>query len=701
MSQIGGYTSRSFSETQKFLVLDPSTGTTSLVLGADLVKYITPQLNYVRSETTRLAAEKENYAVGIFVQTAGAESIGDGLASIYLVVEGGEGDFPMLNGNSLLVIQGDDALRGQLASSSPGEGASLVSRENGDTLEEDAQTQDTAINNRVIRVGSVAEGFYQREGADKYQYLAAGWRDGSKVGGGQFEYRTAVSVDDHDGIYTISPSVPPVSAQAGATLKDRIDNYRSGSGEENPGGTGAFVKCKDVLNQVWIEEGGGVNDEDVTQAVADLKAMLSGLGGGVITGLGRYYVEGQIEIDEDDSFIIGGGQEITVFERTDTATSGFMFQWAANNNTEGGGLARCTLKGVRNPDTGNGGVAFGTNVNFANRWVSFDVNCDSWGQYGYAIYNGNDWKCSGIRVENHGHTETAISSCIGFNVYPKIESSDGVLHDAWSEIAADSIANSAAMKIQTHRNLGATKLFARGGTELCFELDSITGTVDGVTARAVTSDAGVIVRAAKTAHSFIGEWSLRNVDCRDSGFKVSFAIGGQSSGATDPSLKNCTIESVRCEDFRCFDRSSWQDSSFIDIDCSGVFRIDHGAASVLPPELPITGNYFRDVRAKVSFDAPDTDSEFINCGNTGGVNFYLSGDNNRGHGNYSHDAGSNGIRLAGSGNILLFTGSINAAASTLRFESGADNNVVQGYSVGNSTVTDNGAGNDVTQFTAI
>ena len=150
MSNLGSYPTRGFSETQKFLVKDPATGTASLVLGSDLVEYITPNLNYVRAETTRVAAENTDYPIGTLIQTAGAMAIDDNLASVYLVVAAGEGDFPMINGNELLVIAGDDFLRQQLASAAPGEGASLVSMEGGPSVEQ-------AVNERVIRVGSVAE----------------------------------------------------------------------------------------------------------------------------------------------------------------------------------------------------------------------------------------------------------------------------------------------------------------------------------------------------------------------------------------------------------------------------------------------------------------------------------------------------------------------------------------------------------------
>lgn len=139
MSTFSGYKTKAFSESQKFFVLDPNTGTPSFVQGSDLVKQLTPNSNYVYSESTRTTAQATDYAIGSLVQTAGAEDPGDNLASVYLVVASGEGDFPMQNGNELLVVAGDDTLREQLAASpSTGQGATLV-------------------NGATVYVGSVAE----------------------------------------------------------------------------------------------------------------------------------------------------------------------------------------------------------------------------------------------------------------------------------------------------------------------------------------------------------------------------------------------------------------------------------------------------------------------------------------------------------------------------------------------------------------
>lgn len=124
MSKIGSYPTRTFKESQKFLVLDPETQSTSLVLGRDLVEYITPRQNYVFAEQSRAVAQNEDYQIGALIQTAGDLAPGDNFAGTFLVVPGGDGDFPMTNGYDLLIIKGDVLLRQELAD--PDKGASMV-----------------------------------------------------------------------------------------------------------------------------------------------------------------------------------------------------------------------------------------------------------------------------------------------------------------------------------------------------------------------------------------------------------------------------------------------------------------------------------------------------------------------------------------------------------------------------------------------
>lgn len=104
MSLAGQYPVRAFSESQTFLVFNPSTQQVERVLGSDLVGYITPNLDSVRGNTTRSAAQNEDYPIGTFVQTAGGSAINDGGNGMFLVVEGGDGDYAMMNGNDLLLL---------------------------------------------------------------------------------------------------------------------------------------------------------------------------------------------------------------------------------------------------------------------------------------------------------------------------------------------------------------------------------------------------------------------------------------------------------------------------------------------------------------------------------------------------------------------------------------------------------------------
>jgi hypothetical protein len=259
MSRLGSYKNTAFSESQKFLVLDPSTSSASLVLASELVAYITPKIGSVLAETTRLSAENTDYKVGEMIQTSGATAIGDGLASIFLVVAGGDGDFPMINGNDLLVIVGDDALRAQLISEAFGKGASLVSMEGGPTVE-------VAVNRRTVFIGSVAESFAGLTGANGAVYDVSGWQSGATFGGGQYVFDSGAAKSLHDGGKYISPTVPAVSAQAGANFQARRDAFLAGSGETVPAGTGVFELL--VSGKIYVSQYGGLDGVDSTQPFA-------------------------------------------------------------------------------------------------------------------------------------------------------------------------------------------------------------------------------------------------------------------------------------------------------------------------------------------------------------------------------------------------------------------------------------------------
>lgn len=216
MSTLGSYPTRTFKESQKFLVLDPETQSASLVLGRDLVEYITPRQNYVFSEQSRAVAQNEDYQLGALIQTAGDLTAGDNFAGTFLVVPGGDGDFPMANGNDLLIIKGDILLREQLASNTPTHGSDLVAH----TGTTDTVTE--ALDKRTIYVGSVAElEAINPIAHGQIAYLAGRTTEGD---GGEGEFRwdasdlsAEVAVDSLQGIYVAPASAP--SGTSGAWIR--------------------------------------------------------------------------------------------------------------------------------------------------------------------------------------------------------------------------------------------------------------------------------------------------------------------------------------------------------------------------------------------------------------------------------------------------------------------------------------------------
>lgn len=193
MSTLGSYPTRTFKESQKFLVLDPETQSTSLVLGRDLVEYITPQSTYVFAEQSRAVAQNEDYQIGSLIQTAGDLTAGDNFAGTFLVVPGGDGDFPMANGNDLLIIRGDVLLREQLASSDSGEGSDRVAYTGtAETVTEALDRYQGEINARVHEVNLVS-------GLASISFPAEG--DQALVSGVPFRYN-GVSWEPSDGFVT-------------------------------------------------------------------------------------------------------------------------------------------------------------------------------------------------------------------------------------------------------------------------------------------------------------------------------------------------------------------------------------------------------------------------------------------------------------------------------------------------------------------
>lgn len=122
------------------------------------------------------------------------------------------------------------------------------------------------VNGSVIRVGSVAEGFAGRTGTLGYQYSVISWHLGGAAqvnpkGGDTFTYKPDVAKSEHNGVTVISPTVPAVSAQTGATLADRRDAFLAAAGETDSTGLGAFVRSYEVMDVT--KAGAVINDNTV------------------------------------------------------------------------------------------------------------------------------------------------------------------------------------------------------------------------------------------------------------------------------------------------------------------------------------------------------------------------------------------------------------------------------------------------------
>jgi hypothetical protein len=299
MSRLGSYKNTAFNESQKFLVLDPSTSSASLVLASELVAYITPKIGSVLAETTRLSAENTDYKVGELIQTSGATTIGDSLASLYLVVAGGSGDFPMINGNDLLLIVGDDGLRALLISTAAGNGASRVSMEGGPTVEVAVTAAETAILNRVIGVTSRTAMKAYDVVAGTQISLEAGGRSGSFVFLGT-DQSAKVTGDPLEGIY-VAPDSDPTGA-SGAFMR-QFDG----------------ISTSGAVNVTWFGTvGDGVADD--TPPINGALSFAHERKSSVYAPTGSYRTTTLIEIEDNGvTKIFGDGKEKTLI-RPDIAS---------------------------------------------------------------------------------------------------------------------------------------------------------------------------------------------------------------------------------------------------------------------------------------------------------------------------------------------------------------------------------------------
>lgn len=146
---------------------------------------------------------------------------------------------------------------------------------------------------RTIYVGSAAESFAGLSPVAGVLYRAIAWHqksgayafaDPTTRGGGLFVYDAARLKSDHDGVTVFSPTVPVVSAQAGASLQIRTENYGTGAGETDPTGAGVLVRLseKDHLS---------FHDAGVLESFTDCTARANAAILAAVNGPGKLYAD--------------------------------------------------------------------------------------------------------------------------------------------------------------------------------------------------------------------------------------------------------------------------------------------------------------------------------------------------------------------------------------------------------------------------
>lgn len=119
---------------------------------------------------------------------------------------------------------------------------------------------------RVQSVATIADLIAVDNPKSAQQYPVAGWWIGSNRGGGIFIWRPSFNKSLHNGGSVISPTVPFVTGQAGATTSDKLAAYIAGTGEMDPAGTGCFVRQS--KRRYRLEDFGHQTGQDASVALA-------------------------------------------------------------------------------------------------------------------------------------------------------------------------------------------------------------------------------------------------------------------------------------------------------------------------------------------------------------------------------------------------------------------------------------------------
>lgn len=158
---------------------------------------------------------------------------------------------------------------------------------------------------RVIRVSSVSEGFATADQVDGYQFIPNGFYEGEPLSVPAFRYKSSYSKSLHDGFRFVSPTVPPISEQAGSTLKERRDNFLAGTGETDPSGNGVFMAGGEiVVPEYYGAFGTGlVGEEDDAAVVAAANSQFYKMIG---KPTATYLMSGQCDLVNQINFYLAG-----------------------------------------------------------------------------------------------------------------------------------------------------------------------------------------------------------------------------------------------------------------------------------------------------------------------------------------------------------------------------------------------------------
>lgn len=403
---------------------------------------------------------------------------------------------------------------------------------------------------------------------------------------------------------------------------------------------------------------------------------------------GDYLFSTQVNIDKNISLVGESKQAVTLIKQSNVG--GMIIGFAQASDAVVGGLSNLTFKGG-NSTCGNGGASFGTSVRTASKFQVRNCDFKNFSQYGLAINNAENFFISDIRILDHGDTANSHASCMGFYIYPKVVKKGAKISNIYSEISANCVCNTAAIKLQIMENLVADSIYVKGGTEECIVIDSLKDSrISNVTIQAVTESPGISIRTYNPVIDVTGGNIVLDGITTIGTFSRSFVI---SSGDTDyVSCDNVKIMNVVTDKISAANLGVLQNSVFSNIVCS-QFRLDEYQ---LNTNYAFENNQFININVTTgAFTVTGNANVFENIRSVNAGNIAVTGDNNSLENIYSENCNSNGITLYGDNNTLVKSHIKNPANRPV-WVRGGDSNLIA-FSVYKSTyaILDNGTNSNI------